>query len=218
MASLPDELFLLALGEKTTGHRCHALHYGLPAAVLSELLQQHRLTIDPAGVVTPSAFTKSTGDAVLDDALSRISIRTRAAQGPLLVRPGIPAPEQDPASAARAIATNRFRSQDRDTATRPVSPRPLHACRPSPHCGPQNRASQRDRQRRHSAARCRPHRTGPRFGRAVLRKARAQGHSSALPIPGRSRPCSVGRSRRDRRGAGCSRHNSCHCRRDIIKS
>ena len=72
MASLPDELLLLALGEKAAGHHCHALHYGLPAAILSELFQQRRLTLNPAGLVTPSGSTKSTGDSVLDDALSRI--------------------------------------------------------------------------------------------------------------------------------------------------
>src|ERR1700694_4260290 len=74
MPSLPDELLLLALSEKTTGHRCHALHYGLPGAVLSELFQQRRLTLSPDGLVSAAASAKSTGDSILDDALSRIRL------------------------------------------------------------------------------------------------------------------------------------------------
>jgi hypothetical protein len=72
MASLPDELLLMALGEKASGYLCHALHYGLPGAILSELFQQRRLTLTTDGLVAASGSAKSAGDAVLDDALSRI--------------------------------------------------------------------------------------------------------------------------------------------------
>jgi len=72
MASLPDELLLMAWvkGERLSLPTLCITAF--PAQILSELFQQRRLTLTTDGLVAASGSAKSAGDAVLDDALSRI--------------------------------------------------------------------------------------------------------------------------------------------------
>ena len=71
--TLPEQLFLLSLDEEMGSFRCgHLARYGLPAAVLSELLLRERLVIENDRVKVRNMAP--VGDEVLDLALDVITV------------------------------------------------------------------------------------------------------------------------------------------------